>query len=82
MIYCFKMEKPILGMRFGSYGREENALVFVHGKGSLSIKIWRRSADVDSMKGASGPPPEQDIPLPVPKKTKLYVEQTQVSAYL
>ena len=25
----------------------------------------------------AGPPPEQDIPLPVPKKTKLYVEQTQ-----
>jgi hypothetical protein len=24
-----------------------------------------------------GPPPEQDIPLKVPKKTKLYVEQTQ-----
>merc|ERR1712176_1169335 len=23
-----------------------------------------------------GPPPEQDIPLDVPKKTKLYVEQT------
>ena len=23
----------------------------------------------------SGPPPEQDIPLQVPKKTKLYVEQ-------
>ena len=25
----------------------------------------------------TGPPPEQDVPLPVPKKTKLYVEQTQ-----
>jgi hypothetical protein len=27
--------------------------------------------------GPPGPPPEQDIPLNVPKKTKLYVEQTQ-----
>ena len=26
---------------------------------------------------AAGPPPEQDIPLNIPKKTKLYVEQTQ-----
>jgi Bardet-Biedl syndrome 1 protein len=25
----------------------------------------------------AGPPPEQDIPLTVPKKTKLYIEQTQ-----
>jgi Bardet-Biedl syndrome 1 protein len=27
--------------------------------------------------GSSGPPPEQDVPLDVPKKTRLYVEQTQ-----
>lgn len=26
---------------------------------------------------SAGPPPEQDIPLDVPKKTRLYVEQTQ-----
>jgi Bardet-Biedl syndrome 1 protein len=26
---------------------------------------------------AAGPPPEQDVPLPVPKKTKVYVDQTQ-----
>lgn len=26
---------------------------------------------------ATGPPPEQDVPLQVPKKTRLYVEQTQ-----
>ena len=26
---------------------------------------------------ATGPPPEQDIPLQIPKKTKLFVEQTQ-----
>lgn len=27
--------------------------------------------------GSSGPLPEQDMPLDVPKKTRLYVEQTQ-----
>ena len=41
----------------------------------MTIKIWKRSTDVDSMNPNSGPPPEQDIPLQVPKKTKLYVEQ-------
>lgn len=49
----------------------------VHGQGALTIKMWRRTADADSINSAGGPPPEQDIPLPVPKKTKLYVEQTQ-----
>ena len=32
---------------------------------------------VQGPEGPPGPPPEQDIPLNVPKKTKLYVEQTQ-----
>eukprot|EP01042_Synura_sphagnicola_P020773 gene20773-26382_t len=41
--------------------------------------MWRRTVDVDAAagNGTLGPPPEQDIPLPVPKKTKLFVEQTQ-----
>lgn len=64
-------------MVYGTYGREENSLVVVHGPGSITIKIWRRAADIDSMNFTAGPPPEQDIPLPVPKKTKLYIEQTQ-----
>jgi len=33
--------------------------------------------DADTVTTTTGPPPEQDIPLNVPKKTKLYVEQTQ-----
>ena len=36
---------------------------------------------MDSMNPNSGPPPEQDIPLQIPKKTKLYVEQVLISFY-
>lgn len=50
---------------------------FSNLQGCLTIKIWKRSTDVDSMNPNSGPPPEQDIPLQVPKKTKLYVEQVE-----
>jgi Bardet-Biedl syndrome 1 protein len=67
-------------MRFGSYGREENALIVIHGKGSITVKMWSRHADIDALltsASKSGPPPEQDTPLPVPKKTKLYIEQTK-----
>jgi Bardet-Biedl syndrome 1 protein len=76
-IFSFKVDRPVIAMTYGIYGREENSLIVVHGPGAITIKIWRRTADVDSLNFNAGPPPEQDIPLPVPKKTKLYVEQTQ-----
>lgn len=81
MVHKFSVEKPILAVRFGLYGREDNTLIIVHGRGgAITIKIMRRSADMDSAGGfsiATGPPPEQDVPLQIPKKTKLFVEQTQ-----
>lgn len=39
--------------------------------------MLRRKTNLLSSSQQQGPPPEQDIPLKVPKKTKLYVEQTQ-----
>ena len=77
VIHSFIVQKPVISLRFGPYGREENSLIIVHGRGSLTIKIWRRTADIDAAINVIGAPAEQDIPLPVPKKTKLYVEQTE-----
>lgn len=38
----------------------------------------RRLANLELTKGQnSGPPPEQNVPIRVPKKTRLYIEQTQ-----
>lgn len=37
-----------------------------------------RTANLEALAAPSGPPAEQDVPLPVPAKTRLYVEQTQV----
>lgn len=67
----------VTAMRFGPYGREEAALVLAYKSGALTIKMLQRQADLEVQSAAPGPPPEQDIPLNVPKKTKLYVEQTQ-----
>ena len=77
VVHSFKLDKPMLGICYGLYGREENSLIMVHGHGCLTIKIWKRVAEVENLNFNAGPPPEQDVPLPVPKKTKLYVEQTQ-----
>ena len=78
LVNSFSVEPPITAMRFGQYGREDSTLIIVHGRGSLTIKIWRRNAAIDSLGSATGPPPEQDIPLPIPKKTKLYLEQVRL----
>mmetsp|Transcript_17466 Transcript_17466/g.38031 ORF Transcript_17466/g.38031 Transcript_17466/m.38031 type:complete len:600 (-) Transcript_17466:231-2030(-) len=66
-----------IGLRFGRFGREDNTMIMTHSSGSLSIKILPRHANLEVTGNTAGPPPEQDIPLNVPKKTKLYVEQTQ-----
>jgi len=70
-------DRKVSAMRFGAYGREEGALAIAYKSGGLSLKMLPRLADLTSAGEAPGPPPEQDIPLQVPKKTKLYVEQTQ-----
>jgi Bardet-Biedl syndrome 1 protein len=69
--------ESVAAMRFGAYGREEAALILCYKSGGLTIKMLQRQADLEAQNLAPGPPPEQDIPLNVPKKTKLYVEQTQ-----
>ena len=43
---------------------------------NCKVKILQRNANLEAGSSTPGPPPEQDIPLDVPKKTKLYVEQT------
>lgn len=67
----------ITALRFGTYSREANTLVTVSRSGSLTFKMTKRTATFKALEASTGPPPEQDIPLAVPKKTKLYLEQTQ-----
>jgi len=67
---------PVMGLRFGRFGREDGVLVSCYKSGALSVKILPRRTNFN-ITGAAGPPPEQNIPLKVPKKTRLYVDQTQ-----
>lgn len=69
--------EPVAGIVYGSYGREDNTLALVYKAGALGFHMLKRSANLDVSDTPPGPPPEQDIPLNIPKKTKLYVEQTQ-----
>jgi len=76
LICTTKTNDVVTGMKLGTFGREEGSMVLSFKSGALMVKILQRNANLDVSSTTPGPPPEQDIPLDVPKKTKLYVEQT------
>jgi len=76
LITTTKTNEVVTGLKLGTFGREEGSMVLSFKSGALMVKILQRNANLDVSSTAPGPPPEQDIPLDVPKKTKLYVEQT------
>jgi len=77
LIASLRIEEPVTACRFGSYGREEGCLALVGSSGALTIKMLQRTTRFDVTAASAGPPPEQDVPLSLPRKTVLYVEQTK-----
>ncbi|EFJ41176.1 Bardet-Biedl syndrome protein 1 [Volvox carteri f. nagariensis] len=77
LVSIHTVPNPVTAMWFGRYGREDNTLITITKSGMLDIKILPRTANLEVGAVGGGPPPEQEIPLAVPKKTRLYVEQTQ-----
>ena len=75
-------------MTFGRFGREENALVMITVGGGLIIQILKRTAQFGHLENAplasvrtlshiaGGSTDKKPKKLDVPKKTKLYVDQT------
>ena len=49
---------------------------YVVAAGGLFVKILKRSAKFEERDLAAGPPAAQNVKLNVPKKTKLFVDQT------
>jgi Bardet-Biedl syndrome 1 protein len=56
---------PVMGMRFGRFGREENTMVMTHASGALGIKILPRHAPLEPVDSRGGAPPEQVRPPPL-----------------
>ncbi|CAI9730782.1 Bardet-Biedl syndrome 1 protein homolog isoform X1 [Octopus vulgaris] len=63
-------------MKFGRFGREEGNLILTTRSGGLIVKILRRHADLDVKDVTPGPPMAQNVKLNIPKKTKLFVNQS------
>jgi Bardet-Biedl syndrome 1 protein len=62
----FVVEKPVMAMRFGPYGREDSSLIIIHGMtGAMTVKILKRIFDFDNVNHRIGAIAEQEIPLQV-----------------
>jgi len=68
------VRESIYGIQYGVFGREEGCLLINTASGGLHTKIIQRQANLTGSSQRPGPPMEQDIPLNVPKKTKLFLE--------
>jgi len=78
LVHTLETNDVVTGLKFGKYAREDNTLVVAFRSGTIHIKMLPRLANLELTKGQnSGPPPEQNVPIRVPKKTRLYIEQTQ-----
>ena len=77
MLSSLSCSSPITAMSFGQYGREDATLVLISKTGSLALKILQRKAKLEAHDASAAIPEEQDIPLNIPKRTQLYVDQTE-----
>ncbi|XP_028565697.2 BBSome complex member BBS1 isoform X2 [Podarcis muralis] len=76
LVNIIQTQDVVSSICFGRYGREDNTLVMTTKGGGLIIKILKRTATFDKRDAVVGAPVAQSIKLNVPKKTKLYVDQT------
>ncbi|EKF31792.1 Bardet-Biedl syndrome 1 protein, putative [Trypanosoma cruzi marinkellei] len=68
----------VTAMHFGRYGREDSALILILQNGSLVVELLHRHASFECDKAREvGPAPEQDVPIPVPQLTSLFVAQAE-----
>jgi Bardet-Biedl syndrome 1 protein len=82
LVASFLAPDSVEALAWGQYGREANTLALVLRSGALIFRVLRRNADLEG-KSAEAPSQagaralaEQDVPLPIPKKTRLALEQS------
>jgi hypothetical protein len=62
-----------VGLLFGPYGREKSNLILAFSKGTLACKILSRTSNL-STAPAVKLGDDVDVPMQIPKKSKLYLE--------
>jgi Bardet-Biedl syndrome 1 protein len=78
LLNTLQLEEPVTGMIFGPYHREDGALCLVLKSGALAIKYLRRHTALEEpSEGSKEKDQEAYAPLQLPKKTQVYLEQTE-----
>uniref|UniRef100_A0A7N5JL06 BBSome complex member BBS1 n=1 Tax=Ailuropoda melanoleuca TaxID=9646 RepID=A0A7N5JL06_AILME len=76
LLNVIRTPDAVTSLCFGRYGREDNTLIMTTRGAGLIIKILKRTAVFVEAGGEAGPPAAQAMKLSVPRKTRLYVDQT------
>uniref|UniRef100_A0A670YY80 Bardet-Biedl syndrome 1 n=1 Tax=Pseudonaja textilis TaxID=8673 RepID=A0A670YY80_PSETE len=76
LVNVIQVPDVVTSIAFGHYGREDNTLIMTTTGGGLIIKILKRNSTFHKGDATAGVPVTQSTKLNVPKKTKLYVDQT------
>ncbi|AIO02029.1 Bardet-Biedl syndrome 1 (BBS1) protein-like protein [Leishmania panamensis] len=67
----------VTAMKFCRYGRADGALVLVLQNGSLVVELLHRGVNLSSSKKVeTGPPPQQDVPIPIPHLSSVFATQS------
>ncbi|KAH9601879.1 Bardet-Biedl syndrome 1 [Trypanosoma melophagium] len=78
LLHESQVYNTVTAMHFGRYGREDAALKLILQNGSLVVEMLHRHASFECEKNnEAGPPPEQDVPIPVPSLTSVFVAQAE-----
>ncbi|KAJ3106506.1 Bardet-Biedl syndrome 1 protein [Phlyctochytrium bullatum] len=77
LVTAVYLNSPAVAIKFGTFTREPGALVMVQKDGGLVVKILKRTANLAAPPSMpqQQTPVEEEVPIPVPRKTKLFVEQ-------
>ncbi|KNC56413.1 bardet-Biedl syndrome 1 protein [Thecamonas trahens ATCC 50062] len=79
LVSVVQLNSPAAGMVFGCYHREQRTLLIAHESGALSVKMLPRSqvSALTSSAGATGPLAEQTVPLALPQRTQVWLDQAK-----
>jgi Bardet-Biedl syndrome 1 protein len=76
LVHSCQTNDIVAGIKYGTYGSEGNTLALSYRNGGIEFKMVSRKAKLEAS-GKGGPPPEQEIPLNLPTRTTLYMDQTE-----
>eukprot|EP01138_Halocafeteria_seosinensis_P013052 gb/GECG01013330.1/.p1 GENE.gb/GECG01013330.1/~~gb/GECG01013330.1/.p1 ORF type:complete len:571 (+),score=54.23 gb/GECG01013330.1/:1-1713(+) len=72
-----EVNDSVSAIRFGRFGREDHCLIICFRSGALKVKIIPRRVVSGELLANQSNKSEESSSLNIPKKTRLYVEQTQ-----